>query len=90
VFRYQAMQDVLKVLFYQHYPAYSVSDLATLTNANRRTNSKAVEQFPELDVIETEQDGRTQQVQINREGSRNRTPFSKSPKASFTNQSKRF
>jgi predicted nucleotidyltransferase len=67
VFRYQAMQDILDVLIDQPYAAYSVSELATLTEANKGTISKAVGLLSELDVVETEQDGRTQQVRINRE-----------------------
>jgi predicted nucleotidyltransferase len=66
VFRYQAMQDILDVLIDQPYAAYSVSELATLTEANKGTISKAVGLLSELDVVETEQDGRTQQVRINR------------------------
>lgn len=67
VFRYQAMQDVLEILIDQPYTAYSVSELATLTGATQGTISKAVGLLADLDVVETTQDGRAQQVQINRE-----------------------
>lgn len=67
VFRYQAMQDVLDVLIDQPYATYSMSELANLTGANQGTISKAVRLLSDLDVIETTQDGRTQQVRINRE-----------------------
>ena len=67
VFRYQAMQDVLDVLIDQPYATYSMSELANLTGANQGTISKAVRLLSDLDVIETAQDGRTQQVRINRD-----------------------
>ena len=67
VFRYQAMQDVLDVLIDQPYAMYSMSELAKLTGANQGTISKAVRLLSELDVVETAQDGRTQQVRINRD-----------------------
>jgi len=73
VFRYQAMQDVLDVLIDQPYATYSMSELANLTGANQGTISKAVKLLSELDVIETVQDGRTQQVRSTASGSRNRT-----------------
>ncbi|WP_345786355.1 nucleotidyltransferase domain-containing protein [Halobellus salinisoli] len=61
------MQDVLDVLIDQPYATYSMSELATLTGANKGTISKAVRLLSELDVVETAQDGRTQQVRINRQ-----------------------
>ncbi len=67
VFRYQAMQDVLDILIDQPYATYSMSELANLTGANQGTISKAVRLLSDLDVIETAQDGRTQQVRINRD-----------------------
>ena len=83
VFRYQAMQDVLDVLIDQPYATYSMSELANLTGANQGTISKAVKLLSELDVIETVQDGRTQQVRINRERLTKSDPVLSIPQAEF-------
>jgi len=83
VFRYQAMQDVLDVLIDQPYATYSMSELANLTGASQGTISKAVKLLSELDVIETVQDGRTQQVRINRERLTKPDPISLDPQAEF-------
>ena len=83
VFRYQAMQDVLDVLIDQPYATYSMSELANLTGANQGTISKAVKLLSELDVIETVQDGRTQQVRINRERLTKPDPILSIPQAEF-------
>lgn len=83
VFRYQAMQDVLDVLIDQPYAAYSVSELATLTEANTGTVSKAVGLLSELGIVETEQDGRTQQVRINRERLTKPDPILSIPQSEF-------
>jgi len=83
VFRYQAMQDVLDVLIDQPYATYSMSELANLTGANLGTISKAVKLLSELDVIETVQDGRTQQVRINRERLTKPDPILSIPQAEF-------
>ena len=83
VFRYQAMQDVLDILIDQPYATYSMSELANLTGANQGTISKAVKLLSELDVIETVQDGRTQQVRINRERLTKPDPVLSIPQAEF-------
>ncbi len=83
VFRYQAMQDVLDILIDQPYTAYSVSELATLTEANQGTISKAVGLLAELDAVETTQDGRAQKVQINRERLTKPEPVLAIPQAEF-------
>jgi len=83
VFRYQAMQDVLDVLIDQPYAAYSVSELATLTEANTGTISKAVGLLSELGIVETEQDGRTHQVRINRERLTKPNPILSIPQSEF-------
>jgi len=83
VFRYQAMQDVLDVLIDQPYATYSMSELANLTGASQGTISKAVKLLSELDVIETVQDGRTQQVRINRERLTKPDPILSIPQAEF-------
>jgi len=83
VFRYQAMQDVLDVLIDQPYAKYSMSELASLTGANKGTISKAVKLLSELDVVETTPDGRTQQVQINRERLTKPDPILSIPQGEF-------
>ena len=83
VFRYQAMQDVLNVLIDQPYATYSMSELANLTGANQGTISKAVTLLSELDVIEIAPDGRTQQVQINRERLTKPDPILSIPQSEF-------
>jgi predicted nucleotidyltransferase len=83
VFRYQAMQDVLEVLIDQPYATYSMSELANLTGANQGTISKAVTLLSELDVIEIAPDGRTQQVQINRERLTKPDPILSIPQSEF-------
>ena len=83
VFRYQAMQDVLDVLIDQPYATYSMSELANLTGANQGTISKVVKLLSELDVIETVQDGRTQQVRINRERLTKPDPVLSIPQGEF-------
>ncbi|CDK39387.1 hypothetical protein DM2_673 [Halorubrum sp. DM2] len=42
-------------------------ELVSLTGANKGTISKAVKLLSELDLVETAPDGRTQQIQINRQ-----------------------
>ena len=83
VFRYQAMQDVLDVLIDQPYEKYSMSELASLTGANNGTISKAVKLLSELDVVKTAPDGRTQQVQINRERLTKPDPVLSIPQGEF-------
>lgn len=83
VFRYQAMQDVLDVLIDQPYAKYSMSELASLTGANTGTISKAVKLLSELDIVETAPDGRTQQVQINRERLSKPDPVLSIPQGEF-------
>lgn len=83
VFRYQAMQDVLNVLIDQPYATYSMSELANLTGANIGTISKTVRLLSELDVVETEPDGRTQQVRINRERLTKPDPVLSIPQGEF-------
>jgi len=83
VFRYQAMQDVLDVLIDQPYATYSMSELANLTGANIGTISKAVSLLSELEVVETAQNGRTQQVQINRERLTKPDPILSIPQSEF-------
>lgn len=83
VFRYQAMQDVLDVLIDQPYAKYSMSELASLTGANKGTISKAVKLLSELDIVETAPDGRTQQVQINRERLTKPDPVLSIPQGEF-------
>jgi len=83
VFRYQAMQDVLNVLIDQPYATYSMTELATLTGANKGTISKAVRLLSKLDIVETTQDGRTQQVQINRERLTKPDPILSIPQSEF-------
>ncbi|SHH68216.1 nucleotidyltransferase domain-containing protein [Halobaculum gomorrense] len=77
------MQDVLTVLIDQPYATYSMSELATLTGANTGTISKAVRLLSELDVVETAQDGRTQQVHINRERLTKPNPIPSIPQGEF-------
>ena len=83
VFRYQAMEDVLAVLVDQPYATYSMSELASLTGANQGTISKAVKLLSELDVVETAQDGRTQQVRINRNRLTKPDPILSIPQSEF-------
>ncbi|SDY93636.1 hypothetical protein [Halopenitus persicus] len=83
IFRYQAMQDVLDVLIDQPYTTYSMSVLATPTGANTGTISKAVRLLSELDVVETAQDGRTQQVRINRDRRTKPDPVLSIPQSEF-------
>ena len=52
------------MLIDQPYAAYSMSDLATFTGANKGTISKAVRLLSEHEVVETVRDGRTRQVRI--------------------------
>lgn len=83
VFRYQAMQDILEVLIDQPYAEYSMSELATLTGANKGTISKAVTLLCELDVVESARDGRTRQVRINRERLTKSDPVLSIPQPEF-------
>ncbi len=83
VFRYQAMQDILDILIDQPYTAYSISELATLTEANQGTISKAVGLLGELDAVQIAQDGRAQQVQINRERLTKPEPVLAIPQSEF-------
>ena len=83
VFRYQAMQDVLDVLIDQPYATYSMSELATLTGANKGTISKAVRLLSELDAVETAQEGRARQVRINRDRLTKPDPILSIPQAEF-------
>lgn len=77
------MQDVLDVLIDQPYAKYSMSELASLTGANKGTISKAVKLLSELDIVETAPDGRTQQVQINRERLTKPDPVLSIPQGEF-------
>ncbi|SEH49764.1 Nucleotidyltransferase domain-containing protein [Halopenitus malekzadehii] len=83
VFRYQAMQDVLDVLIDQPYAAYSMTDLATVTGANKGTISKAVRLLSELEIVETTRDGRTQKVRINRDRLTKPDPILSIPQSEF-------
>jgi hypothetical protein len=60
-----------------------VTELATHMGANQGTISKAVGLLDELDTVETTQDGRAQQVQINRERLTKPDPVLAIPQAEF-------
>ncbi|QCC46220.1 nucleotidyltransferase domain-containing protein [Halobellus limi] len=77
------MQDVLDVLIDQPYATYSMSELATLTGANKGTISKAVRLLSELDAVETAQEGRARQVRINRERLTKPDPVLSIPQVEF-------
>ena len=77
------MEDVLNVFIDQPYATYSMSELATLTGANQGTISKAVKLLSELGIIETVQNGRTQQVHINRERLTKPDPVLSIPQSEF-------
>ncbi|MFC6614933.1 nucleotidyltransferase domain-containing protein [Halopenitus salinus] len=77
------MQDVLDVLIDQPYATYSMSELATITGAHTGTISKAVRLLSELDIVETTQDGRTQQVRINRDRLTKPDPILSIPQREF-------
>ncbi|WP_092816679.1 nucleotidyltransferase domain-containing protein [Halopenitus malekzadehii] len=77
------MQDVLDVLIDQPYAAYSMTDLATVTGANKGTISKAVRLLSELEIVETTRDGRTQKVRINRDRLTKPDPILSIPQSEF-------
>nr|WP_235271328.1 nucleotidyltransferase domain-containing protein [Halorubrum saccharovorum] len=60
-----------------------MSELANVTGANQGTISKAVRLLSDLDVIETAQDGRTQQVRINRDRLTKPDPILSIPQSEF-------
>nr|WP_239638602.1 nucleotidyltransferase domain-containing protein [Halorubrum saccharovorum] len=67
-----------------------MSELANLTGANQGTISKAVRLLSDLDVIETAQNGRTQQVRINRDRLTKPDPILSIPQAEFHQPARAF
>lgn len=83
VFRYQAMEDVLALLIEEPYEEYTVSQLATLIEANQASVSKAVSLLRELGPIQTRRDGRKQYVSINRDRLTKSDPVLSIPQPEF-------
>lgn len=67
IFRYQAMQDVLSVVIDEPYDEFTVSELASMTDATQATVSKAVALLSETGAVETSRDGRKQYVRVDRD-----------------------
>jgi predicted nucleotidyltransferase len=83
VFRYQAMQDVLALLIEEPYGEFTVSQLATMTEANQASVSKAVSLLRELGPIQTRRDGRKQYVSVDRDRLTKSDPVLSIPQSEF-------
>lgn len=83
VFRYQAMQDVLALLIEEPYEEFTVSQIATMIDANQATVSKAVPLLEQLGPIQTRRDGRRQYVSIDRDHLTKSDPILSIPQAEF-------
>jgi predicted nucleotidyltransferase len=83
VFRYQAMQDVLTLLIEEPYEEFTVSQIATMIDANQATVSKAVPLLKQLGPIQTRRDGRRQYVSIDRDHLTKPDPILSIPQAEF-------
>lgn len=83
VFRYQAMQDLLRLLIEEPYEEYTVSALAEMVGANQATVSKAVKLLTELGPVQTRRDGRKQYVSINRDRLTKPDPVFSIPQTEF-------
>jgi predicted nucleotidyltransferase len=83
VFRYQAMQDVLALLIEEPYEEFTVSQLATMIEANQASVSKAVSLLRELGPIQTRRDGRKQYVSVDRDRLTKSDPVLSIPQSEF-------
>jgi len=83
VFRYQAMQDVLALLIEEPYEEFTVSQLATMVEANQASVSKATSLLGKLGPIQTRRDGRKQYVSIDRNRLTKSDPVLSIPQAEF-------
>ena len=83
IFRYQAMQDVLRVVIDEPYEEFTVSELATMIDGTQATVSKAVGLLKETGAVEARRDGRKQFVRVNRDRLDKPDPILAIPQSEF-------
>ncbi|MFQ3293443.1 MAG: putative nucleotidyltransferase [Halobacteriales archaeon] len=83
VFRYQAMQDLLSLLIEEPYEEYTVSQSASLIDANQATVSKAVSLLEQLGVLRTRREGQKRYVSIDRDRLTKPDPVLSIPQSEF-------
>ncbi|MUV89205.1 nucleotidyltransferase domain-containing protein [Halapricum sp. CBA1109] len=67
VFRYEAMEDVLELLFRNPFREFSVRQLRDITDNGSKTTSRAVELLQQLELVQVDESGRSKRVSLNRE-----------------------
>lgn len=66
VFRYDAMEDILKLLLRNPFRKFSISQLRDITNNGSKTTTRAVDLLDQLELIRVDTAGRTRTVRLNR------------------------
>lgn len=67
VFRYRAMEDILKLLVRNPFRAFTVRRLRELTDSGMKSTSRAVELLTQLGLVCVDTTGRSKDVSLNRD-----------------------
>jgi predicted nucleotidyltransferase len=67
VFRYEAMDDILTLLYRNPHQEFTVSQLREVTGHGGKTVNNSIQLLDELDLIRTRREGKKKLVSINRE-----------------------
>lgn len=67
VFRYQAMDDILTLLYRNPHQEFTVSQLREVTGHGGKTVNNSIQILDDLDLIRTSREGKKKLVSINRE-----------------------
>jgi predicted nucleotidyltransferase len=67
VFRYEAMDDILTLLYRNPHQEFTVSQLREVTGHGGKTANNSIHLLDELDLIQTNREGKKKLVSINRE-----------------------
>lgn len=67
VFRYQAADDILELLYRNPYREFTITELRNTTGHGGKSVHNAVEILDSLNLVQKERDGRSSQITINQE-----------------------
>jgi len=91
VFRYEAMDDILTLLYRNPHQEFTVSQLREVTGHGGKTVNNSIQLLDELDLIRTRREGKKKLVSINRERiNKPDDPILKIPQEEFRTPVKEF
>lgn len=91
IFRNQAMDDILELLYKNPYDEFSIRELRNITGHGGQTVSDSIERFQKLGVIEVRWEGKKKLISINQKFvQKPDDPFMKIPQREFRAPVRRF